>query len=85
MYEDFQDRRVEDKKKHDKKLEDIEEDHQKKIDNILRKFELSRLKALIDRDARALFLAEQRKNEELRKANETADDKTQDEQEKFED
>jgi len=83
MIEDFNDKAVEEKKKHDKKVEDIEEDHQKKLDDIQRKFELSRLKALIDRDARALFAAEQRRNEELRKANEDADDKQQTEDERF--
>ena len=81
MREDFDDRQERERKKSKKKIEDIEEDHQKKLDDIMRKFELSRLKALIDRDARALFEAERRRDEELRKANETAEEKKKDEEE----
>lgn len=79
MIEDFNDKKEDSQKKSKKKLIDIEEDYQKKINDIQRKFELSRLSALIDRDARALFEAEQRRNQELQDAKETRDEKIQDE------
>ena len=72
IQEDTNDKRADAQKKTAKKLEDIEENHQKKLDAIRRKFELSRLKALIDRDARGLFEAERRRDEALRKEQERA-------------
>ena len=75
MREDANDKQEEEKKKSKKKLEDIEIDHQKKINDILRKFELSRLKSLIDRDARSLYEAERQRDEDLRKAEEARKEK----------
>lgn len=66
---------------HDK-MEDIEEDHQKRLRDIMRKFELARLSALIDRDARALFEAERRRDEELAAEEENYQDKKQDAEER---
>lgn len=75
IQEDAADRREDAAEKKAEKIAKIEEDLQKKIDAIMRRFELARLKALIDRDARALFEAEQRKREELAKATDDAKDK----------
>lgn len=66
---------------HDK-MEDLEEDHQKRLRDIMRKFELARLSALIDRDARALFEAERRRDEELAAEEENYQDKRQDAEER---
>ena len=79
IHEDAEDRRNKEKKDNAKKLEDIEEDHQKKINDIMRKFDLSRLKSLIDRDARALYEAERNRDEDLRKAEEARKQKHDDE------
>jgi hypothetical protein len=68
---------------HKKKLETIESDHQSKIAEILTKFEMSRLKALIDRDARALFEAQQTRDQDLKSAEETAKEKRETELEEF--
>ncbi len=79
--EDYQKKREKEKEKHDKNIENLEERHQNKIDQILRRFELARLKALIDRDARALFEAEERKRQELLEAEkEEAQDKRKEEE-----
>ena len=56
-------------------IEQAEEDHQKKLNDIQRKYELARLNALIDRDARALFEAEQNRKTDLEDAEESAKDK----------
>ena len=79
--EDASDKREKKEKKHKKKIEDIEENHQRKINDILRKFDLSKLSALIDRDARALHQAEMARDEGLRKAQEDADRKREQEDE----
>lgn len=55
----------EDSKKH---IEDIEEDHQQRVQRIMEKYARQRLKAIIDRDARALFEAEVSRDEDLRDA-----------------
>jgi DNA repair exonuclease SbcCD ATPase subunit len=64
-------------------LLDAEEDYQKKLRDIQRKYEASRLKSLIDRDARGLFEAEQQRKEDLESAKETAEEKRKDELEKL--
>lgn len=57
------------------KIQKNEEDHQRKLNDIQRKYELARLNALIDRDARALFEAEQNRKNDLKDAEETAKEK----------
>lgn len=66
-----------------KSIEDAHEDHQKKLRDIERKYEAARMKALIDRDARALFEAEQNRKTEREEANEDLSDKIKEEQEKL--
>ena len=73
--EDAEDNRNKARRDHNKKLIEIEEDHQKKLKEIMRKFDLDRLKALIDRDARALYEAERRRDEDLKKEQEAAKEK----------
>lgn len=68
-----------------KKIEDIEEKHQKKLEDIQRKYEASRLKALIDRDARGLFEAEQARKDAIEAANKDAQDSKQSELEDMQD
>lgn len=63
---------------YNKKRENLEEEHQKKLDDILRKYELSRLSAIIDRDARALFEAERRRDEDIKSENDSFGDKLKD-------
>jgi len=71
---DARDKREDAHEKANKKERDIEEDHQKKLEEIRRRFELQRLRALIDRDARALFEAEMAYEEAKRKEEERARD-----------
>lgn len=66
-----------------KGIEDAQEKHQKKLLDIERRYEASRLKALIDRDARALFEAEQARAQGRDEANEDLDDQIKDEEEKL--
>ncbi len=84
LEESFNDKREKEQKKHQKKKENNEESFQKKIDAIMRRFELSRLRAIIDRDARALFEAEFRRDEDLKAAEEAAKDKKEDEDKRHE-
>jgi hypothetical protein len=79
LEEDSQDRREKAISKSNKRKEKIEKDFQKKIRDIQRRFELAALKALIDRDARALFEAQMRRDEDIRKAKEDAEEKKQNE------
>lgn len=72
---DIQEKRESEYSKHTQKIEDIEKSHQEKIAEIMRQFEMSRTKALIDRDALALFEAERRRDEDLRSAEEDAQKK----------
>ena len=60
---------------YNKAKEDAEKAHQKRINDILRQYEASRLQALIDRDARGLFEAEKKRDEDLKDAEETAAEK----------
>lgn len=83
IQEDADDARENARRKRNKKLEDIEDKHQKRVRDIMRKFDLARLKALIDRDARALFEAEERKRLELAKAQEQRDEDKRKEKENF--
>ena len=76
--EDAEDSREKARRTHNKKIEDIETNHQKKMNEIMRKFDLDRLKALIDRDARALFEAERRRDEDQEKEREAAEKKRED-------
>ncbi len=62
-----------------KKLVDINDNYQKAISNIQERFEKARLKALIDRDARALFEAEQTRDEDLKDANDNRQESVNDE------
>lgn len=73
--EDARDKEANAREDASQKLEDAEEDHQRKLNDIQRKYELARLSALIDRDARALFEAEQNRKSDLADAEETAQDK----------
>ena len=82
---DFQDDEADEIEKHNEKVEDLEEDHQKKLRDIERKFFLSAASAIIDRDARALFEAELKRREDLRKAEEDFRDRMQDEQDRHQD
>ena len=66
-----------------KGVEDAYEKHQKKLIDIERRYEASRLKALIDRDARALFEAEQARAEGRNEANENLQDALDDEEEQY--
>jgi len=70
-------------KKHADKMIDIERDYQRDIDKIMRKFELSRLRALIDLDARALFEAEQQRDSDLKDAKDSNKDKREDEEKDY--
>jgi hypothetical protein len=81
---DFNKKKEKEQKKHQKKKEKNEESHQRKIDAIMRRFEMSRLRAIIDRDARALFEAEFRRDQDLEKAKEAIEDKKKQEQERHE-
>ena len=54
LEDSFNDKREKEQKKHQKKKEKNEDTHQKKIAAIMRRFEMSRLRAIIDRDARAI-------------------------------
>jgi hypothetical protein len=62
-----------------KKRRDLEEDHQKKLAQIERKYQSSRLKALIDRDARGLFEAEEERKRAREEAAEDYTDSVEDE------
>jgi hypothetical protein len=64
-------------------LLDAEEDYQKKLRDIQRKYEASRLKALIDRDARGLFEADQQRKQDIESAEESAEEKRKKELEKL--
>lgn len=66
-----------------KGLLDAEEDYQKKLRDIQRKYEASRLKALIDRDARGLFEADQQRKQDIEAAQESAEEKRRKELEKL--
>lgn len=66
-----------------KGIEDAQEKHQKKLLDIERKFEASRLKALIDRDARALFEAEQARKEGREEAEDDLSDALKEEEEQL--
>jgi hypothetical protein len=70
-------------KNRNKSIEDAHEDHQRKLRDIERKYEAARMKALIDRDARALFEAEQNRKTERDEANEDLQDKIKDEEEEL--
>lgn len=61
-----------------KNREKAEEDHQKRINDIMRRFEMARLRAVIDRDARALFEAERQRDESLNEENDSFEDKLAD-------
>ena len=76
--EDAEEDRERARKANNKKQIEIEEAHQKKMKEIMRKFDLDRLKALIDRDARALYEAERRRDEDLKKEQEAAEKKKND-------
>lgn len=75
--DDAQEKRVSEYQKHTTKMEDIEQDHQKRIAEIMQQFEMSRMKALIDRDALALFEAERSRDQDLQDAQQTATEKRQ--------
>lgn len=77
-------KREDEDRKHKDKLVDIERDYQRDVDKIMRKFEMSRLKALIDGDARALFEAEQQRDMDLKDAKDSAKDKRADESKDYE-
>jgi len=81
--EDAGDKRDDAVKNRNKGIEDAHEAHQKKLRDIERKYEAARLKALIDRDARALFEAEQNRKQEKEEANEDLQDKIKEEEEKL--
>ena len=85
LRDDASDKQEDASKKHKRKMEDIEEDYQRQVSKIMRKFELSRIKALIDLDARALFEAEQQRDDDLKDAAEARDDKKKDEEEDYKD
>lgn len=61
-----------------KDLEKAEEDHQRRINDIMKRFAMARLRALIDRDARALFEAERKRDEDLESENDSYAQKIQD-------
>jgi len=82
--EDAGEKRKDAIKGNQKGIEDAHEAHQKKLRDIERKYEAARLKALIDRDARALFEAEQNRKQEKEEANEDLQDKIKEEKEKLE-
>lgn len=79
VHKDADDKRTSVEKDKNKKLEDIETDHQKKVSDIMSQFEKSRMQALIDRDARALFEAQQTRNNDLSEADQAAKQKKEDE------
>ena len=79
--EEANDKRADAVKDHNKGIEDAHEDHQKKLIDIEKKYEASRLKALIDRDARALFEAEQARSEGRADANDDLEEQIKDEEE----
>ena len=85
LRDDNNDKEANAEKKHRRKMVDIEEDYQRAVSKIMRKFELSRIKALIDLDARALFEAEQQRDDDLKDAAESRDDKKKDEEEDYKD
>jgi hypothetical protein len=64
---------------HARKVEKIEIDHQRNLERIRTRFELSRLRALIDLDARALFEAEVQRDADLADAQQSAQDKRDEE------
>lgn len=67
-----------------KAVEKAVEDHQKKLNDIERRYQMARMKALIDRDARGLFEAEQARKDALDEAGDDLDDSIEDEKEKLE-
>ena len=78
-----QEERVDAVKDKNKAIEDIAEDHQRELADIEKKFQISRMKALIDRDARALFEAQQARNSDIDSANDSAVTKREDEEEQL--
>jgi alpha-D-ribose 1-methylphosphonate 5-triphosphate synthase subunit PhnG len=68
-----------------KEREDLEEDHQKRLRDILLKYEQQKLTALIDRNARALFEAEQERDSSIREENENYQDSLDNLEEKHKD
>lgn len=62
-----------------KKLIDINDNYQKAISSIQERYEKARLKALIDRDARALFEAEQTRDDDLKDASNSRQESIDDE------
>lgn len=70
-------------KDRNKGIEDAQEKHQQKLLDIERRYEAARMKALIDRDARALFEAEQARAQGRDEANEDLDDQLKDEEDKL--
>lgn len=70
-------------KAHNNKLADIETQHQRQIDQIMSRYELSRLKALIDLDGRALFEAKAQRDADLANANKDAQNKKDDENKNY--
>ena len=81
--QDANEKRADAQDEYNQGIRDAEEEHQKKINDILRKYEASRLSALIDRDARALFEAEKTRDEDLADAVDTAEQKKKDELEQL--
>jgi hypothetical protein len=65
---------------HNRRLETIEIEHQRQIQQIMQRYDLSRLNALIDLNGKALFQANAQRDADLANAALTAKQKAQDEQ-----
>lgn len=85
LQEDFRIRRQDAEQDHNDELLDLQEDYYDKLEDIERKFELSRTKALIDRDARALYEAQLERQNALSEANDDYKDSYQEEVQSFKD
>ena len=76
--EDSQEQRADAEEDYQKDIEKAQEDHQKRLNDIIRRFEMSRLRALIERDARALYEAQRKRDEDLENENESFEDRMED-------
>ena len=80
---DSQRKREDAARDHARSLIKIEEDYQRQIKNVRDRFEMSRLRALIDLDARALFEAEAQRDADLADAKDKASEKRADERDDY--